>query len=116
MHISKEEIRKRLQAKAEEVIEAYMDWEEENPRPDLLQIEEVVLRLRKEFGRELTQVAVEAHPMCTPVPGPKCSQCGREMSYKGQKTTQVESQTGNVQVKRGYYYCPQCKTGFFPLG
>lgn len=116
MSTSKEQKRARLLAKAEEVIETYLSWEETHPQPDLLQIEDLVLQLRKEFGRELTQLALEEQEAKTPVPGPVCTTCGQEMRYKGQKATQVESRTGALNLARGYYHCPSCKTGFFPPG
>ena len=52
----------------------------------------------------------------TPAPGPRCSQCGEEMRYKGKKRTRVESRTGDLEVERGYYYCPKCKQRIFPPG
>jgi hypothetical protein len=116
MSASKEEKRARLRAKAEEVIERYLTWEESHPRPDLMQIEDLVLQLRKEFGRELTQLALEEQAAKRPVPGPMCAQCGQEMRYKGEKAMQVESRTGALRITRGYYHCPHCKTGFSPPG
>ena len=113
---SKEEKRARLLAKAAQAIDEYLEWEEQNERPDLTQIEEIALKLRKEFGQTITQVATESQAEKTPVPGPKCSKCGQEMRYKGKKTSQVESRTGNLKVERGYYYCPKCKESVFPPG
>jgi hypothetical protein len=116
MPANKEQKRARLAAKAAEVIEAFLEWEETHLQPDLLQIEDLVLQLRKEFGRELTQLALETQAAKAPVPGPVCVRCGQEMHYKGQKATRVESRTGALTVERGYYHCPQCKTGVFPPG
>ena len=113
---SKEEKRARLLGKAAQAIEAYLEWEEKNPEPDLTQIEEIALKLRKEFGQEIAQVAIEGQAMRVLVPGPKCSKCGEEMHYKGQKRTKVESRTGNLDVERGYYYCPKCRERIFPPG
>ncbi len=116
MKESKEAKRARLLAKAEQAIDEYMEWEEKNPQPDLTQIEDIALKLRKEFGQEIAQVAIEHQASRTPAPGPKCAKCGNEMRYKGKKRTQVESRTGNLEVERGYYYCPQCKERLFPPG
>ena len=101
-------------AKAEKVIEAYLEWEEKDPRPDLMQIEDIALKLRKELGQEIAQMAIEEQEARRPAPGPQCAQCGREMRYKGQKKTQVESRTGSLKVERGYYYCPECQESIFP--
>ena len=116
MKESKEEKRTRLLAKAAQAIDEYLEWEEENPEPDLTQIEDIALKLRKEFGQEMAQVAIENQASRTPAPGPKCAKCGKEMRYKGKKRIRVESRTGTLDVERGYYYCPKCKESVFPPG
>jgi DNA-directed RNA polymerase subunit RPC12/RpoP len=113
---SKEEKRARLLAKAAQEIDEYLEWEEKNPQPDLTEIEDIALKLRKEFGQEIAQVAIESQASRIPAPGPKCAKCGKEMRYKGKKRTQVGSRTGNLDVERGYYYCPKCKERLFPPG
>ncbi len=113
---SKEEKRARLLAKASQAIDEYLEWEEKNPRPDLMQIEDIALKLRKEFGQEIAQLAIENQADRTPAPGPSCRKCGKEMRYKGRKGTEVESRTGRLKVERGYYYCPECKERLFPPG
>jgi hypothetical protein len=116
MKKSIEEKRARLRAKADGVIEEYLAWEAEHPQPDLKQIEEIAIRLRKELGQEMAQMAVEEQEERRPVPGPKCEKCGKEMRYKGEKATQVESRAGSLQVVRGNYYCPECQESLFPPG
>lgn len=96
---SKEEKRSRLLAKAAQAIDEYLEWEEQNEQPDLTQIEEIALKLRKDFGQTIAQTAIESQAAKTPVPGPKCRKCGQEMRNKGQKTSQVESRTGNLKVE-----------------
>ena len=59
MKRSKEEKRARLMAKAEEVIEEYLEWEEEHGQPDMTDIEEIALKLRKAIGQEIAQMTVE---------------------------------------------------------
>lgn len=113
---SKEAKRARMLAKAAEAIDKYLEWEEQNLQPDLMQIEEIALSLRKEFGQEIAQVAIENQAVRTPVPGPNCPKCGKEMRYKGKKKTEVESRTGNLEIDRGHYYCPKCKESVFPPG
>jgi hypothetical protein len=113
---SQDEKRERLKAKAEEVIEAYLEWEVKHPKPDLMAIEEIALKLRKEFGQAIAQIAIESQPARRPAPGPKCAKCGKEMRYKGKKETQVESRAGGLKIERGYYYCAECKASIFPPG
>jgi hypothetical protein len=114
MKRSKEERRKRLLAKAEKLIEEYLAWEESHLRPDLTEIEEMALGLRKSFGQELAQLAVDEQESRVPAPGPSCPKCKQEMRYKGDKAVAVESRAGALQVERGYYYCPACKESVFP--
>jgi hypothetical protein len=116
MKMSQEEKRKRLLARAEHVVDEYIAWEETHPRPDLTQIEDITLKLRKELGKEIAQMAVEEQEGRTVVPGPVCPKCGKEMRYKGEKKVEVESRAGGLKVKRGYYTCPGCKESFFPPG
>ena len=113
---SKEEKRARMLAKAAQAIDEYLEWEEKHTEPDLTEIEDIALKLRKEFGQEIAQVAIENQAARTPAPGPTCAKCGKEMRYKGKKRTQVESRTGNLDVERGYYYCSKCKERIFPPG
>lgn len=114
MKRSKEERRKCLLAKAEKLIDEYLAWEESHPKPDLTEIEEIALGLRKRFGQELAQLAVDEQASRLPAPGPNCPKCGKEMRYKGDKRLDVESRTGGLQVERGYYHCPVCKESLFP--
>lgn len=114
MKKSPEEKRARLRARADKIIDEYLAWEASHPEADLKEIEEIALKLRKGLGQELAQIAVEEQGERTPVPGPKCAKCGKEMRYKGEKRIQVESRAGALQVERGYYYCPRCKESIFP--
>jgi len=44
-----------------------------------------------------------------------CAECGGEARYKGQKARDLITETGEVRLERAYYYCPNCRKGFFPL-
>ena len=116
MKRSKEEKREWLLARAEKVVDEYLVWEETHPSPDLMQIEDIALELRKELGEEIAQMAVEEQEGRVPVPGPRCPKCGEEMRYKGEKGVEVESRVGGLKVERGYYTCPRCKESIFPPG
>lgn len=63
-----------------------------------MQAEEITLKLRKELGEEIAQMAVEEQESQTPVPGPRCKKCRREMRYRGEKETRVESRVGNLHM------------------
>lgn len=116
MKRSREEKRARLEAKAGKVIDEYLEWEEKHPQPNLTEMEDIILKLRKELGKEMAQILLEEQVARAPVPGPKCPQCGEEMRYKGQKGNHVESRVGELEMERGHYYCPKCKESIFPPG
>ena len=116
MRRSKEEKREELLAKAEEVIDEYLAWEDSHPRPDLSEIEEIALVLRKVLGREIAQMAVEEQEKRQVVPEPRCGKCGKAMRYKGEKEIGVESRVGGLRIGRGYYYCAECQESIFPPG
>ena len=116
MKRTREQEEARLRREAERLIQELLDWEEQTEKPNLTQIEEKVLGLRVRFGRELARAAIEHQEAKQPVPGPKCEQCGAEMTYKGQKAVTPQTWLDKVRYERGYYYCEECRVGFFPLG
>lgn len=116
MKRSKEEKRGRLLARAGKVVDEYLEWEESHPRPDLTEIEDIALKLRKALGEEIAQMAIEEQEERLPMPGPRCEKCGKEMRYKGDKGIGAESRVGALKIERGYYICPECRESIFPPG
>jgi hypothetical protein len=105
-----------LMREAERLIEELLEWEAKHEGPSLGQIEEEILVIRAELGREMLKSVVQGQASVRPVPGPKCKGCGQEMRYKGLKSKQVESLAGGMTVERGAYYCDGCGVGLFPPG
>jgi len=110
----REEIKAKLMEEAEVVIDELLDWEAQTERPTLEQIEQVVLDLRQRLSGRMVAGVVEKQDTIRPVPGPTCGECGQEMRYKGTLTKRVLGMTGEIELKRGYYYCTHCHRGFFP--
>ncbi len=110
------EVKGSLMKEAESIIDELLAWEAEVEKPNLGQIEEVVLELRERLSRKMAQSMIEAQEEVKPVPGPECKQCGAEMRYKGQKSKRVKSWVGQLDLERGYYYCERCGAGDFPPG
>ena len=77
--------------------------------------EDIALKLRKELGEEIAQMAVEEQEGRLPIPGPRCPKCGEEMRYKREKEVDFDSRVGELKIERGYYTCAHCRESIFPL-
>ena len=113
---TKEQSKARLLKQAESVIDELLDWRDATSEPNLTQIEEVVLKLRKQFSEAMAREVIEAQEARLLASGPPCPKCKKEMRYKGQKKVTPQTWVGDVKFERGHYYCAECKVGFFPLG
>ena len=116
MRHTRKQKEEKLLAEARAVIEEFLDWEEQADKPNLTQIEDVVLRLRERLSERMAEVAIADQDAKQPVQAPTCSTCGEPMRYKGQKGTDVETRVGRLDVDRGHYYCARCQSGLFPPG
>jgi len=114
MPSGRERRKARLMEQAESLVDELLDWTDETAEPNLTQIEDKILALRKQFSEEMAREAIEAQGAKQPAIGPSCPQCGKEMRYKGQKRVTPQTWVGEVAFERGHYYCAECKVGFFP--
>jgi hypothetical protein len=115
MKLSRAELKAKLLAETEQAIDQLLDWNERNQKPTLTDIEDIVLKLRKQVGERMAKalIAEQAGPGGET---PTCPSCGQAMENKGYRENQIESRAGSVRTKRIYYYCPGCQTGTFPPG
>src|SRR5512141_978330 len=116
MSPTRAEIRAKLLAEAKQAIDELLDWTDQTPRPNLTQIEDAVLKWRKQLSEQAAQAVIEAQEAQRPIPGPVCPTCQREMHYKDTKAQTVASRVGHLRIARGYYYCEQCQQSLFPPG
>jgi hypothetical protein len=116
MRRTRDQVKAKLLADAEVLIDEMLDWNDKTPAPTLTQIEDVVLSLRKRLGERVAEAVVGDQEATQPALRIVCPTCGCEMKRKGRKRTGVESRLGSIEIEREYYYCEQCKKGLFPPG
>jgi hypothetical protein len=109
---SKEELKARLMAEAEEAIDELLGQANEKEDITLSDIERLVRAAGQQVMAKLTSRLVEAKRGDTN--RPICSGCSQVMRYKGHKGRTVITETGEVRIERAYYYCAGCRQGVFP--
>src|SRR3990172_11780277 len=85
------EMKAELLAQAEVLIDELLDWNDRTPLPTLTQMEDVILKLRKQLSEHMALTLIANQAATQPLPGPDCPQCGQEMHSKNPKTNKVKS-------------------------
>ena len=116
MKPDREKLREEFLAEAGELFDELMDWDDETEAPNMTQIEDMVLELRKRFGQRVVEKIILRQEVRQPAERVMCPQCGEEMEPKGPKGNRVETRIGDLKIERAHYYCRRCKQGFFPPG
>ena len=81
---------------------------------DLTQIEQATRQVMQQIGRQvITHILAESQPSYAE-PYIDCD-CGEKSKYVRQRTAQLHTMFGQMQVKRAYYLCKSCRQGYFPL-
>jgi transposase len=44
-----------------------------------------------------------------------CSHCGKLLKSRGKEKREIETGIGKITLERPYFYCMECKKGFYPL-
>ena len=112
MRLNDEELKAQMMAAAEGVIEKLLAGKKEKEELSLSDIEHLVRRAGQDVMEELTGTLANAEAQGRE--SRICPECGRKMRYKGRKKRDVITETGEVSLERGYYYCPTCRKGVFP--
>jgi uncharacterized protein with PIN domain len=116
MKKSKKELKAEFLEEAGDLFDELTEWDDQTAEITLGQLEEMVLKMRKQLGEQMLEAVVKRQENRQPAEKQRCAGCGEEMIDKGQKGNQVESLAGRIQLERSYYYCPKCKQGVFPPG
>ena len=107
-----EELEVQLREEAERAIKALVEKYRQSENKTIDEIEAAALAIGKQMKETALRGMVEARPNDETLSG--CPQCGGRLQKKGQRTKWLQTQAGEVQVSRAYYYCEACGTGFFP--
>jgi hypothetical protein len=101
-----------MMAEAEKAIERLLSDRRDKEELTLSDIERLVRTAGQDVMERFTDELVggEAQKPQSWV----CPECGKKMRYKGEKARDLVTETGEVRVKRAYYYCPTCRKGLFP--
>ncbi len=110
--MTREELKARLRAEAEAIINEIVGKNETNQPRTLNEIEQAALKAGQQVKASVLAGLVANVPNASE--GQTCPQCGRKLKRKGKRSKWVLTQAGEVHLERDYYYCTQCKTGFFP--
>ena len=111
-----EELRARLKAEMDAEIEKMLEEAGDQGIITLSEIEQVVQeagqRIQQRLMERLVANAVKEQDLASS----NCLKCGGKLRSKGRKTRWVITTSGEVEIKRGHYYCEACKEGVFPPG
>ena len=112
MRPNDDELKAQMMVAAEGVIEKLLAGTKEKEELSLSDIERLVRRAGLDVMEELTGTLANAEAQGRE--SRICPECGRKMRYKGRKKREVITETGEMSLERGYYYCPTCREGVFP--
>ena len=112
MSPDKEQLKAQMMAEAEAAIDRVLAEVREEEGLQLSDIERIVRAAGQRVMNGMTDRLVETEARREG--NRACPQCGRKMRYKDRKGRNLVTETGEVRLKRAYYYCPDCRKGVFP--
>ena len=106
------DLKARMMAEAEKAVDRMLAEKGKRQKLQLGDIERMVREAGQQVMERFTNemVTEEAQGKESDL----CPECGQKMRYKGRKARDLVTETGEVRMKRAYYYCPRCRKGFFP--
>jgi uncharacterized protein with PIN domain len=115
MPLDKKSLKAHLLAEYAIQLDGVLEQIEDDQRLNLSEIEEMALKVRQEVGQTITQTLAGEESGQQEVEV-VCQECQQVMRYKGRKRKWLKTRSGDVQIERPYYYCEQCRKGYFPPG
>ena len=103
-----------LLAQAEAAIDELLNHRPAPSTAMLTEIEDVVLQASQQFQARLTTALLAESSRAVQASRVACPKCGKLAPAKGKRRGRVVTRTGEVWVRREYYYCRACHAGFFP--
>jgi DNA primase large subunit len=110
-----EELRRELLEETEAIIDRLLANKKPAEEITLTDIEQIVLAAGRQFQAVLTERLAEKAEAVGEVVS-ECPTCGNRLRHKGYRSRRVVTETGEVTIKRAYYYCEHCRKGIFPPG
>jgi hypothetical protein len=84
--------------------------------PSLDALSRGVLGRRQELTAQVTEFLIrQRHTQALGQKNAPCPQCSRILPARGLVSRTVETLVGEVTLERPYFYCLECKQGFYPL-
>ncbi|NJL53807.1 hypothetical protein HC928_00780 [bacterium] len=111
---NREELEKKLRAKAEEAIRTLLETLPDKADLTMDDMEDLIGKMGQDMMRETMQ-EVSQHEQAEPS-WVMCQTCGIEMQKRGKRKKRVVTKRGEIELKRQYYVCPQCGQRAFPPG
>ena len=115
MRIDKDQLKAKLLKQYAEELDQMLDKLDKPERLHLTEIEEAALAVRQQVSQNITQSLSDPESQAKDV-DVCCPQCKAVARHKGVKSKWLKTRSGEIQVERAYWYCPVCRTGFFPTG
>jgi uncharacterized protein with PIN domain len=109
-----DELRARLLAEAERIINETLEEKPAASQIRLDEIERLALRTGQEVQASVLKALAEEGSEAQRRGEQRCEQCGSRMQRRGLHTRQVVTEAGEMRLERAYYVCPGCGARLFP--
>ena len=105
-----DELEAQLRTEAERIIKTTVEQYRQSKEKTIDEIEAAAVAVGKQMKQATLKGMVRARPSESALE--KCPDCGGRLHAKGKRSKWIQTQAGEVQVERDYYYCAGCRTGF----